>query len=87
MTERKNDETPAPDDWPFVPHDAPAEWEERKRVIARLARRLYTSYINTTALAALLDEAAAPLWAFEVLPHLAQKEEPFRDRDKKALSF
>ena len=87
MTERKNDETPAPEEWTFEPQDARAERAERMDVLRRLARRLYNSYIPTEALAALLDEGEAPLWAFEILPHLANKEEPFRVRDKKALSF
>lgn len=87
MTKRPNDETPAPDDWLSIPNNTQAERAERVEVLRRLASRLYSSYLTTPELAALLDENKAPLWAFEELPHLAQKEEPFRDRDKKALSF
>ena len=82
MTKRPNDETPAPEEWPFEPQDAQAERAERVDVLRRLAARLYKSYIPTPALAALLDAKAAPLWAFEELPAMAETKRAQRDRKR-----
>ena len=82
MTKRPNDETPAPDDWLSTPNNAQAERAERVEVLRRLASRLYSSYLTTPELAALLDENKAPLWAFEELPALAETKRAQRNRKR-----
>lgn len=82
MTKRPNDETPAPDDWLSIPNNAQAERAERVEVLRRLASRLYSSYLTTPELAALLDENKAPLWAFEELPALAETKRAQRNRKR-----
>lgn len=79
MTERKNDETPAPD------ADV-CGIEERREAIRNLARRLFASPVPTSALSTLLDEDKAPLWAFAELPHLAENEAARRDRCKEIVA-
>ena len=82
MTKRPNDETPAPDDWLSIPNNTQAERAERVEVLRRLASRLYSSYLTTPELAALLDENKAPLWAFEELPALAETKRAQRNRKR-----
>lgn len=82
MTKRPNDETTAPEEWGFEPQDAQTERAERADVLRRLARRLYYSHIPTPTLAALLDVEAAPLWAFEELPAMAEAKQAQRDRKR-----
>ena len=82
MTKRPNDETPAPDDWLSIPNNAQAERAERVEVLRRLASRLYSSYLTTPELAALLDENKAPLWAFEELPAMAETKRAQRNRKR-----
>ena len=77
MTKRPNDETPAPD--LCRPDGDICGIEERREAIRKLARRLFTSPLPTSALCALLNEDKAPLWAFAKLPRLADKEKVSRE--------